>query len=131
MEPAKFNKTPEQIDTSNDSVIIVHTFETIPGGRTLDVTNVTGEVLTAGHVIIEETSSGNLKPLGVTDGNYDSLPGGHTYKGVLNASILVAQPTASIMVRGTVNEEAFKNSTGLTTPSGAKTALTLIRFTKD
>lgn len=131
MEPVKFNNTPEQVDTSNDSIIIVHTFETIPGGRTLNVTGVTAEVLTAGHVIIEQDSNGDLKPMPVTDGAYDALPANHTYKGVLNASILVSKPSASILVRGTVNDEAFKNTTGLVTPAGAKSALSLIRFTKD
>jgi hypothetical protein len=35
------------------------------------------------------------------------------------------------MVRGTVNEQAFANNGGFATPDGAKTALSLIRFTKD
>lgn len=37
---------------------------------------------------------------------YSSLPGGHTYVGILVASILKAKPMAAIMVRGTVNPNA-------------------------
>lgn len=89
-------------------------------------------VLKAGHVIIEETSSGDLKPNAITTGVYDALLGGHTYKGILYATVLVAKPLASIMVRGTMNEEAAEKA-ALLPPvlAAAKTALPLIRFTKD
>lgn len=122
------------VDTSGDSVVIQKLLETIPGGRTLDVSGVaeTEEVIKAGHVIIEKTADGSLLPLGITDGSYDSLPANHTYKGILYATVLKSKPLASIMVRGTVNEEAAKNVHELpSVPSGAKTALSLIRFVKN
>ncbi|HEX8576972.1 MAG TPA: hypothetical protein VF677_11825 [Flavobacterium sp.] len=127
----KLDNTGTSVDTSNDSVVIVQNLETIPGGSALDVTGFTPEVINAGHLIIEQTVSGDLKPMPVTGNDYAALPAGHTYKGVLVASILKAKPSAAIMVRGTVNDAAFKNGTGLTTPAEAKTALVLIRFTKD
>lgn len=131
MPTANISST-SSIDTSADSIVIVDLIEDIPGGRTLDATGVAEEVLKAGRIIIEETASGDLKPLVITDGSYDSLPASHTYKGVLVSTILTAKPFASVMVRGTMNEEASKNAHELpSVPAGAKTALTLIRFTKD
>jgi hypothetical protein len=83
-------------------------------------------------VIVEETSSGDLKPLKIVDDAYEALPGGHTYKGVLIASVLKTKPFASIMVRGRMNNEAAINAHGLpTVPAGAITELPLIRFNKD
>lgn len=40
------------------------------------------------------------------DTTYDSLPGSHSYVGVLIATINKSRPFAGILVRGTVNEEA-------------------------
>lgn len=115
------------IDTSKDSIVIIGVLEVIAGGRTLDVTGVAEEVLNAGHIIIKETSSGNLKPHPVSGGTYDALPASHTYEGVLVASILKDKPMASVMVRGSVNEVASP----FPVLAGAKTALSLIRFTQD
>jgi hypothetical protein len=114
MDPINIGSS-SSVDTSQDHVVIPHVLEDIPGGRSLDVTGVTEEVLKAGRVIVEETSSG-----------------GHTYKGVLIASVLKTKPFASIMVRGRMNNEAAINAHGLpTVPAGAITALPLIRFNKD
>lgn len=130
---ANLNNTPEDVQTGFDEVTIVRCFETVPGGATLDVSGYTPEdaVLMAGHVIIEATATGVLKPLDVVAGEFVALPGSHTYKGVLRTSILKDKPFAAIVVRGTVNEQAFINGGGWAIPSGAKTALSLIRFTKD
>lgn len=131
MPQADLNRTPQEVSTSDDSIIIVNLIEDIPGGKTLDVTGVTAEVLKAGHIIIEETATGNLKPLALSGDDYASLPGGHTYKGVLVATILTSKPMASIMVRGTVNKEAAVNAGLPSVPQGAEDALPLIRFTKE
>jgi hypothetical protein len=125
------DNTRTSVDTSNDAVVIVQNLEAIPGGRALDVTGFTPEVIHAGHLIIEQTASGVLKPMPVTGSDYGALPAGHTYKGVLVASILKAKPSAAIMVRGTVNDAAFKNGTDFITPTETRTALVLIRFIKD
>lgn len=108
------------VDTTNDSVVIVKHIEGIPGGRTLDVTGFGDEEISAGHVIIKETATGEYKPLPVTG----SLPASHTYAGILVSSLKTDKAQAAIMVRGTVNEAYCKYAV----PSGAKTALTLIRF---
>lgn len=133
MSTANLNSEGISVDTGNDSIVIVLNAETIPGGRTLDVTGFTPDVIKAGHIIIEETATKELKPMPVNAGGtaYAALPANHTYKGVLVASILKTKPFASILVRGTVNEKAFENGGGYPTPAGAKTDLVLIRFTQD
>lgn len=121
-----------RVDTSTDSIVIMNVIDDIPGGRSLDVTGITDEVIKAGHVIIEETATGVLKPLGISAGDYVALPGSHTYKGILISSVLTSKPLASIMVRGTVNEEAAVAAAKLPAyPGGAKSSLTHIIFTKN
>lgn len=130
MPQADLSKS-SSVDTSADSIVIQNMIEDIPGGRTLDNTGIAEEVLKAGRVIIEQDSDGVLKPLPISSGSYAALPAGHSYKGILTGSILTSKPMAAIMVRGTVNEEAAKNAAELPAyPTGAKTALSLIRFTK-
>lgn len=127
---ANLNKTGTTFDDGNDGIVIVVNLETIPGGKTLDVTGFTPDVIPAGHLVIEETATGVLKPMPVSGTDYDALPASHTYKGVVISSILKTSPFAGIMVRGTVNKNASKY--GITSIlSAVKTALPLIRFTQD
>lgn len=128
---ANLNNTPVQVDTAFDDIIIRKVTHDIPGGKTLDVTGITDEVLKAGRVVIEQTSSKDLKPLGITSDAYDALPSGHTYKGILRSSILKSKPFASIMIGGEMNEEAAVNFGLPAVPAEAKTSLTHIIFTKD
>ena len=128
---ANLNNPITEYDTTMDSVVIKKVDHDVPAGKTLDVTGVTEEVLKAGRVIIEETATRKLKPLGITSGAYDSLPSLHTYKGVLIATVLTKKPFASVMLGGDVNEQAAINYGLPAYPSGAKTALTHILFTQD
>jgi hypothetical protein len=117
-------------DTGNDTIVIVKVLEAIPGGKTLDVTGFSPDVIPAGHLIIEETSTGVLKPMPVSGAAYAALPASHTYKGVLISTILTAKPFAGILVRGTVNKNAsFYTIASVLT--AVKAALPLIRFTQD
>jgi len=127
---ANLQNNPTTVDTSNDGIVIVANLETIPGGKTLDATGFTPATIPAGHLIIEETSTGVLKPMPISGAAYGALPASHTYKGVLVATILTAKPFASVMVRGTVNKNASKY-TITSVLAAAKTALPLIRFTQD
>lgn len=132
MPQANLTDNLSGVETSADSAVIALLLEDIPGGRTLDVTGVTQDVIKAGTVIVEDDASGDLKPLKITDGSYEGLPGSHTYKGVLVSTILTKKPMASIMVRGRVNTEAAEKAQGLPAyPAGAVTELSLIHFTKD
>ncbi|WP_018629194.1 hypothetical protein [Niabella aurantiaca] len=201
----------EDFINPNDSIVIVDNFQTIRGGRTLDVTGFAPSHVWGGHPIIKETATSEYKPLpvvlsgailalgtltpgsgytnagtytnvsltggsgsgaqatvvvaggavtGVTITNpgsgyaandnlsasaanigtggsgfairvasvsmdavsYGALPGGHTYAGILIATIPAKAPFAGIMVRGTVNPKAmqFDSSSIL---SALKTAL--------
>jgi len=127
---ANLNNTGDKFDSANDSIVIVSNLETIPGGKTLDVTGFTPPVIPAGHVIIEVTATGVLKPMPVTGDNYAALPANHTYKGIVISSVLTTKPFVGIMVRGTVNKNASKYGIA-SILSALSTALPLIRFTKD
>jgi len=124
---ANLDNTRERVATSNDSIVIVSNLETIPGGKTLDVTGFTPDVINSGHVVIEETATGILKPMPVTGNAYGELPIGHTIKGVVIASILKTKPFAAVLVRGSVNKVASPYPV----TAAIATALPLIRFTKD
>lgn len=130
MPTANLNNEGQEIITGNDSIVIIDCFQTIRGGRTLDTTGFTEEVIKAGHVIIQETSSGNYKPMPLSGSNYDSLPGGHTYAGILRSSVLTAKPFAAIMVRGTVNQSVTPYSM-TSILSAFKTAVPLIDWRQD
>jgi hypothetical protein len=128
MAQANLNGAVKEISTDNDSIVIKEVLIDIPGGKTLDVSGYTPtDVIKAGHIIIEETATKELKPLNVTDGEYVDLPSLHTYKGVLIATVLKSKPLASIMLSGDVNEVASPYAV----PAAAKTALTHILFTQD
>lgn len=93
-------------DSGLDSVVIRRYDAGIIGGRTLDVANFPDDVIKAGHAIIHETATDTYKPMPVEAGKYSTLPGGHTYAGILVASILTSKPFAAILTVGEVNEKA-------------------------
>ncbi|MGL5913349.1 MAG: hypothetical protein ACRCZB_04225 [Bacteroidales bacterium] len=116
------------VDTGMDSVVIVNHIEGIPGGRSLDITGFTPEVIQAGHIVIAD-SAGNHKPMPVAeDGKaYAALPASHSIVGVVVGSVLTRKAMVGIMVRGSVNEIASPYPV----TAAMKTALPLIRFTQD
>jgi hypothetical protein len=66
----------------------------------------------------------------VAQAAYESLPGGHTYAGILIQSILTKRPMAGILVRGTVNPAAAPYPMD-TILDDVKAALPLIDFRED
>lgn len=96
------------IITGNDNIVIIDKFETVRGGRSLDVTGYTPEIIAAGHVVIKETATGNYKPMPLVGGNtaYAALPVGHTYAGVVIASVPTIKAMVGVLLRGTVNSVA-------------------------
>jgi hypothetical protein len=92
-----------------------------------------GDVLTVDPVRVGGTGSGFSIPVATissTTGSYGALPAGHTYAGILIASILAIKPFAGIMVRGTVNPAASPYSLS-TILSALQAALPLIDFRQD
>ncbi len=121
-----------KVDTTLDSVVIVDNFQSIRGGRSLDMTGFTPDTIKAGHVIIRSTATGDYKPMPLNGGAtaYAALPADHTYAGILIASLLKTRPFAGIMVRGTVNKVASPfDVSGIV--SAITTALPGIIFTQD
>lgn len=105
MAIADLNNAAVSYADGYDSIIIVDNFKSKRGGATLDTTGYPLPYIRAGHVIIKQTSNGELKPMplnGTNDG-YGSLPGGHTYYGILIQTVRTDKPFAGIMFSGTVN----------------------------
>ncbi len=91
MAIADLTNPKEDLITGNDNIVIVDNFQSIRGGRTLDVTGYPYNVLHAGHVIIK-SAEGEYKPMplggegkivslgtivggsGYTNGTYTDVP---------------------------------------------------------
>lgn len=109
MSTVDLNKDKILLDDGMDSIVIVKDLGDIPGGRSLEVKKLEteGDVIKSGHVIIKkDTNKPVFLPLGVKDGNYVELPAGHSYVGVLKASVLKKDPRAAILTMGQVNAAA-------------------------
>lgn len=124
---ASLNNQKHGFDSSNDTIVVPRVFETVIGGRTLDTTGFTPEVIPAGHVVIKEDATGNHKPMPVSGAAYAALPANHSVVGMVISTVETKKPFVGVCVRGTVNEAA-----SLYPPTTAiKSALPLIRFIKE
>ena len=116
-----------EVEDGLESIVIVNALGDIPGGRTLDVTDVAAgtTVIKAGHIIIA-SNKGVMKPMPLNAGGtaYGSLPANHTYVGVLKATVTVKDPRAAIVTMGQVNQAACP----FTVTDAMKTALKNIQF---
>lgn len=121
---ASINRENYLVDDGNDSIVIVRDLADLPGGRTLDVSAWTEDVLRAGHIIKHNTSDDTFAPLGVTSGAYAALGENEEYFGVLKASILKTKPFAAILTVGEVNAAASPYPV----TAEIKSALPAIRF---
>lgn len=126
---ASLNDEKKSFDTGNDTIVVPRVFETVVGGRTLDVTGYTPEVIKAGSVVIKEDATGNHKPMPLNSGAaaYAALPAGHTIVGIVISTVDTKKPFVGISVRGSVNEVASPYPV----TTAIKTALPLIRFIQD
>lgn len=106
MSVTNLNRTPEHFEDGNDSIVIVRDLGDIPGGRSLDVTEVTEDVINAGHILISNDTTKEVKPLGVADSAYSAKPSGWSYIGVLKHSVLKTDARAAILTIGQVNAAA-------------------------
>lgn len=88
-----------------EDLVIVRYIDGVRGGRSLNVETFKPAVIRAGHLIIQEISTGEYYPMPVkADGSgYDVIPTGYKYVGVAVGSTLKSAPLVGIMTRGTVN----------------------------
>lgn len=104
------NLTREKIELNDglDSIVVVQAISQIPGGRTLDVSGLAANVesVKSGHVLVIDTKTKTVSPLGITNGAYDTLPTGKKYYGVLKVSVLKRDPRAAIITAGQINVAA-------------------------
>lgn len=126
MGAANLNHESEFVDTGKDSIVIMNYLDGVNGGRTLDTAGFTPRVIQAGHIVIKD-ASGNHKPMPVADEAYVSLPAGHSFVGVVVASVKTSDPRVAIMTRGKVNKEASPYPV----TEAMVSALNLIEFTQD
>jgi hypothetical protein len=119
------------LDSGNGSIVIVEYLSGKVGGATLDVTGWASDVIPRGHVIIQETATGNYKPFPVSGSAYGALPASHTISPfVMDNTVLTTRPFAGLMDRGTVNPnaQAYNISSVL---AAVKTAQPLIIYRAD
>lgn len=127
--------TKKQIVFGEDSVIIQKWEGDIKGGRALDWTDVTDEVLYAGRIIVTD-GQGTYKPLPIVSGAYKALGTSgdalenYKYAGVLYRSIMNGEP-AAILTAGQVNKVAAKAANGADYPDAFITALPKIALVSD
>ena len=118
---------PIQVDTSLDSITIRRDIAGLTGGASLDVTGFAPTTIKAGHVVIKETATGHYKPMPVNGDAYAALPANHTIEGVVRASVPTSRAMVGVMYNGEVNEA----TSPYPVTTEIKTALSLIKFTKD
>ena len=108
MPTADLTRGRIEVNDGLDSIVIVNDLGDIPGGRTLDVSGLAAdvEVVRSGYILIQNDTTKAVKPLGASDGAYEALPDGHSYLGVLKASVLKKDPRAAILTVGQVNAAA-------------------------
>lgn len=119
-----------QVGGGVDDVIIIEEGCTLPGGRTLDVTGVSGtDVVKAGTVLVQNTTDKTVKPLPQTvAGTWDSLPDGYAYIGLLKDTVSLEDPRAAILVNGVVNGAAIETNTGAPITADIKAGLPHVQF---
>lgn len=109
MPQANLIREQYEIEDGLESIVIVNCLGDIPGGRTLDVSDLPADtkVIKSGHILIRN-EKGAVKPMPVKSSGdaYDSLPSKHSYYGVLKATVSVKDPRAAILTMGQVNQAA-------------------------
>lgn len=121
MATVNLNNADELYITGNDSIVIVDNFQSIRGGRSLDVSGVTESVIKAGHVIIKETAAENYKPMPATEASVGNI-----------ATIGTIVPGTGL-TNGTYQNVPLKGGTGsgaLATIVVAGTVVTTVTITK-
>lgn len=126
MATSNLNRQVIEVNDGLDSIVIVNDLGDIPGGRTLDVSRLADDVtvVRSGHILIQQNTTKEVAALGVSEGNYETLPEGYSYLGVLKASVLKSDPRAAILTVGQVNAAACPYPVTQT----IKTGLPMVQF---
>lgn len=120
---ASLNREGGSWGDTKDSIIILQALGDVPGGRTLDVSKHTEDVIKCGHVVAK-TADGNYYPVPVASGAYAALASGDTYVGIVRATTLKLNPQVGILTMGQVREAALPYPV----TAAIKTALSHIQF---
>lgn len=114
MAVTQLNNNGYNVDTGKDSVVIVDNFQSIRGGRSLNVVGYAAPVIRAGHVIIKDGSTpAEYKPMPATEGNT---------AGVATFGTIVA---GSAYTNGTYENVPLYNVSGSNKGSGALATITV------
>ncbi len=126
MANTSLNRDTLELQSGLDGIVIVKALGDIPGGRSLDVSDVADgtKVIKAGHIIIAKDNEYKPMPVNAAGTAYGTLPSGYSYVGVLKASISVKDPRAAIVTMGQINAAASPYEV----TSAMKTALSHIQF---
>lgn len=126
---ANLSNNKEVLGFGLDSAVILHYVGGIDGGRTLDVTDFTGDVIRAGHIVIRSTTDDTIwKPMPVSDGEYQALPSDFEYAGVVVSSVPTSQPMVGIMIEGQVNDVASPYPISASLKTALKAAIPTLVF---
>ena len=121
----------KEILSGLDSIVIRNYVDGIKGGKVLDMTGFTPEVLKTGHVIIKSNTD-IYKPMPVSGDVYDSLPANHSYVGICVTTVEWAKEGSlvGIMTAGEFNDVAAPYDFS-TIASAFKSAVPTIRIDHD
>lgn len=124
-----------------DNLVVRESYTERDGGVTLDVTGFAKPYIRGGHIVIKDTTSGELKPMPLNAGGtaYAALPADHEYYGHTVQTVKTSLPTVGVMYHGKINpiigKDAGAQAAGyydLTTILAAlKAALTHVMYEGD
>lgn len=121
----------EAFEFGNDPIVIRVFGKSIQGGRMLEVNGYTPDFIRMGQLIIRDEVNGVSKPLGVTNGAYDSLPQGFVYEGVAKSTVNTDEPFVGVMYEGEVNDLASPYPLDAARLAALKVALPELAFKHD
>lgn len=133
MAVENYEAQKKSYDTGNDAVVIRQYLGGITGGRALDYSNFTDEVIRAGHIIVRKEIDGvyEYSPLETEGGKYKDKDSDAEFAGVVVRSRVKGEAVA-IMDNGRVNDIAMPYEFKDTTQREAiKTALPCLVFEHD
>ncbi len=116
MAVENYEAQKKSYDTGNDAVVIRQYLGGITGGRALDYSKFTDEVIRAGHIIVRKEIDGvyEYSPLETEGGKYKDKDSDAEFAGVVVRSRVKGEAVA-IMDNGRVNDIAmpyeFKDAT--------------------